>query len=146
MELMVVLLILGVLFGLTAVYFATFNKSEQVQRGADQLAGWLLVARQQARRDGRPTGVWLVVNTSTTNFAGGSPAPDLNQIFFIQQPEDFAQGLYVGAAPVAAGQPSNKALLRLGPISELFRKPLPSPERLPSRYRTMSWSISTQPL
>jgi len=51
-ELLVVIGIIAVLFALTAIYFVTFNKSHNVNRGADQLSGWLLIARQRAAEGG----------------------------------------------------------------------------------------------
>ncbi|MBV9121766.1 MAG: prepilin-type N-terminal cleavage/methylation domain-containing protein [Planctomycetes bacterium] len=84
-ELLVVLSILAFLAALTAIYFANFSPGDSGQRGADQLSGWLLIARQQARRDGLPTGVRFVMNGNT---AVG--------IQYIQQPDDVAQGMYIG--------------------------------------------------
>ena len=92
-ELIVVLSIIATIAALTALYFPRYQDKEMVARGADNLQGWLLNARQRAKRDGLPTGLVLM---QTTN-------PQLNQgvncvieCRYIQQPDDFAVGLYVG--------------------------------------------------
>lgn len=56
-ELIVVVAIIATLATITALYFPRFQEQEQVNRGADMLQGWLLIARQQARRDGVSTGL-----------------------------------------------------------------------------------------
>lgn len=89
-ELIVVIAIIGVLATLTALYFPRFQAREFVQRGTDKLSGWLLIARQQARRDGKPTGVRLLVNNNGI----------ANKLQYIQQPDDFAQGMYLGPDPM----------------------------------------------
>jgi len=86
-ELLVVIGILTLLAALTAVYFANFAPGDSGQRSADQMSGWLLIARQQARRDGVPTGVRFVMSGTTAT-----------GIQYIQQPDDVAQGVYVGQA------------------------------------------------
>ena len=80
-ELLVVIGIIAFLAALTAVMFVGFGSSETGQRGADQMSGWLLIARQQARRDGVPTGIRIDV-TGT-------------QVQYVQQPDDVAQGVYL---------------------------------------------------
>lgn len=56
-ELIVVVAIIATLVTITALYFPRFQEQEQVNRGADMLQGWLLIAKQQARRDAVPTGL-----------------------------------------------------------------------------------------
>jgi prepilin-type N-terminal cleavage/methylation domain-containing protein len=85
-ELIVVIAIIGFLATLTALYFPRFQDSEYVRRGTDSLQMWLIMAKQQARRDGRPTGLRFTVNNSTCR-----------SVHYIQQPEDSAQGKYVGS-------------------------------------------------
>lgn len=87
MELLVVITILAFLAALTALYFPRFQDREIVARGADQLQGWLLMAKQQARRDGLPTGLRLVV-------PGGQAYA--TELVYVQQPDDLSLGLYTG--------------------------------------------------
>jgi prepilin-type N-terminal cleavage/methylation domain-containing protein len=93
MEVLVVIAILAFLAALTGIYFA--NNSPGGQRGADQLSGWLLIARQQARRDGVPTGLRFAV-TNTTDPLTGNTQTAATQVQYIQQPDDIAQGVYLG--------------------------------------------------
>lgn len=86
-ELIVVIAIIATLATITALYFPRFQEQEQVNRGADMLQGWLLIARQQARRDGVPTGIRFTFD-STTRIC--------QQMNYVQQPANFAQGLYLG--------------------------------------------------
>jgi hypothetical protein len=95
MELLVVITILIFLMGLTAIFTAGFNPTDTGQRGADGLSGWLLVARQQARRDRVPTGLRFAV-TTTTSIIDGSTQTAATQVQYIQQPDDIAQGVYLG--------------------------------------------------
>src|SRR5437867_4390242 len=98
-ELLVVIGIMTTLAALTAVYFVTFGKSEQAQRGADQLSGWVLSARQQARRDGRPYGLLFVDAAGNPLQANAAGPVFAYGVQFIQQPDDFAQGVYLGQDP-----------------------------------------------
>jgi len=100
-ELVVVIAIIGVLATLTALYFPRFQEGENVNRGADLLQGWLLIAKQQARRDGRPTGIRFLFDPSAHVTTGASePLPTgtniVSEIAYIQQPPDFSQGWYTG--------------------------------------------------
>jgi type II secretion system protein H len=87
-ELIVVIGILATLATLTALYFPRFQDKENVNRGADQLQMWLLTAKQQARRDGVPTGLRLI----SEGPAAGPKA--VRRLVYIQQPEDVAQGVF----------------------------------------------------
>ncbi len=82
-ELLVVITIIVILAGLTAVYFPRFQDQE---RGADLVQGWLLGAKMQAKRDGVPTGLRL-------NLTGNI----VTTVSYIKQPDNYAQGIYVGA-------------------------------------------------
>jgi type II secretory pathway pseudopilin PulG len=95
LELLVVITILVFLAALTAVFTGAFNPADTGQRGADQLSGWLLIARQQARRDGVPTGLRFAV-TKTPDPITGIPQTAATQVQYIQQPDDIAQGVYLG--------------------------------------------------
>lgn len=84
-ELIVVIAIVATLATLTALYFPRFQEQSAVDRAADMIQGWLLIAKQQARRDGVPTGLQLT-------FTGGV----CSEMTYIQQPEDFAVGQFIG--------------------------------------------------
>jgi prepilin-type N-terminal cleavage/methylation domain-containing protein len=87
-ELLVVIGLLVLLAALTAVLFPAVQGRQQVESGASSLSGWLLIAKQQARRDGVPTGVRLIPDTNGDGF--------VRQLQYIQQPDDFAVGSYTG--------------------------------------------------
>jgi len=100
-ELVVVMAVIAVLATLTALYFPRFQEGENVNRGADLLQGWLLIAKQQARRDGRPTGIRFLFDPTAGVTTGSSePLPTgtkiVSEIAYIQQPANFAQGVYTG--------------------------------------------------
>jgi prepilin-type N-terminal cleavage/methylation domain-containing protein len=61
-ELLVVILLLAILLGLAVVLGPRLAEQARAAHGAEQLQGWLLVARQQARRDQTPTGLRLLVD------------------------------------------------------------------------------------
>jgi hypothetical protein len=72
------------------VFFVGFGPGDSGQRGADQLSGWLLIMRQQAKRDGQPKGVRFIVDPNTLT---------ATQVQYIEQPDDIAQGVYIGQEP-----------------------------------------------
>jgi len=87
-EMLTVIAIIAVLAALTAIFFPNFQGQELVNRGADQVRGWLLNAKMQAKRDGLPTGIRL-------NFTGNV----VTTVDYIQQPNNYAQGFYTGVDP-----------------------------------------------
>ncbi len=103
-ELLTVVGIIAVLLTLTAIFFPSFNSQSVVASGADTTAGALLVAKMRAKRDGKPTGLRLTVNSSN----------QCTQLTVIQQPDDFAVGRYTG--PQTTGSTvANFAPLPSGP-------------------------------
>jgi prepilin-type N-terminal cleavage/methylation domain-containing protein len=84
-ELLVVIGILAFLAAMTALFFPRFQERQQVETGANNLSGALFIAKQMARRDGLPTGIQFLVTGNTCT-----------QFQYIQQPDDFAQGQYLG--------------------------------------------------
>src|SRR5262245_51947415 len=92
-ELLVVLGIIGFLAVLGYLVLPDLFKNFQRTRGTDTLSQWLLVAKQQAKRDGVPTGVrFLDPNNPTINpvAAGFNPANiKFTQVQYIQQPDPY---------------------------------------------------------
>ena len=80
-ELLTVIAIITILAALTAIFFPRFQDQELVNRGADQLQGWMLGAKQQAKRDNQPTGLRLLIDASG----------NVSQLVYIKQPDDYGQ-------------------------------------------------------
>lgn len=87
-ELLVVISIIAFLATITAVFYPSFQDKEMVNRGGEQVQQWLLTAKQQAKRDGLPTGVRFILSGTTCT-----------EMQYVQQPDDFAQGQYIGQDP-----------------------------------------------
>jgi type II secretory pathway pseudopilin PulG len=87
-ELLVVLAIMISLAALAVAFVPNVAEAERAARGADRLQGWLLIARQQAKHDGVPTGLRLNPGTLYPNTA----APNsfyVTELQYIQKPGDF---------------------------------------------------------
>jgi prepilin-type N-terminal cleavage/methylation domain-containing protein len=90
-ELLVVMGIILILASLAVAFIPNVAEAERTARGADRLQGWLLVARQWAKRDGVPTGVRLSPG-NLYPYAGAPIAPNyVSDLQYIQQPADFSQ-------------------------------------------------------
>jgi prepilin-type N-terminal cleavage/methylation domain-containing protein len=83
-ELLIVLAIILVLTALGAAFFPTISDGVRVANGADRMQGWLLIAKQRAKRDARPTGLRLQTYTNSNLNVFST------QVEYIQQPDDFA--------------------------------------------------------
>ena len=93
-ELLVVMGIIVVIAALGAAFYPNISEGVKVANGADKLQGWLLMAKQRAKRDGRPTGIRFLFPPST------DPAANLcTTCQFVQQPDDYAQGRCSGVTP-----------------------------------------------
>jgi prepilin-type N-terminal cleavage/methylation domain-containing protein len=84
-ELMVVVGLILLLAGLAAAFYPDIATSNRASTGASSLQGWLLIAKQRAKRDGLPTGIRFIPGES-----GGFSF--CTQMVYIQQPADFAVG------------------------------------------------------
>ena len=91
-ELLVVITIISLIAALGYLFFSSFSSRTMVD-AADRVQGVLLLTKQQSRRDGRPTGVRLVVTSGTF----------VNTLQMIQQPDDFTPA---GGTCLSAGTPS----------------------------------------
>ena len=58
-ELLVVMIILVILATLAVALVPTINQQQKATNGAGQLSGWMLIAKQRAKRDHHPVGVRL---------------------------------------------------------------------------------------
>jgi prepilin-type N-terminal cleavage/methylation domain-containing protein len=81
-ELLVVMIIMVILATVVVAFAPGFQDAQKVGRGADQLQGWLLMARQWAKKDRVPTGIRLSVN----NVSGVAAVTDMQ---YVQQPPTF---------------------------------------------------------
>src|SRR5438874_732372 len=81
-ELLVVLALMLLLAALGVAFVPKAAERAKSSRGADQLQGWLLIAKQWAKKDGVPTGIRMISD-------GNLYARDLQ---YIQTPDDFYQG------------------------------------------------------
>src|SRR5579884_4093073 len=115
-ELLTVMAIIAIIATLTALFFPNFDTRRKTASGADQLSGWLLIAKQRARRDGLPTGLRFTVTNNACN-----------TVNYIQQPDDVAVG-YVSATNgtsvtlknVTVPLTSGSTLVQAGDYLELF--------------------------
>jgi prepilin-type N-terminal cleavage/methylation domain-containing protein len=78
-ELLVVITIILILSAI-AVMAIPSVQDRNMQNGANQLQGWLLIAKQRAKRDGLPTGLRIMFDPTTKQ---------ATQCFYIQQPNDY---------------------------------------------------------
>src|SRR3954468_14225173 len=77
-ELLVVMLIISVLATLVVAVGPKLGEDQRASRGADQLSGWLLMARQRALRDKKPRGLRMIGDPKTGY---------VHSLQFIEQPE-----------------------------------------------------------
>jgi prepilin-type N-terminal cleavage/methylation domain-containing protein len=82
-ELLVVIALLLFLLAMTVALWPKFNERQKVQKGADQLAEWLLTAKQMAKRDGAPRGLRLSID----------PNGFCSTAYYIEQLPDLKGGL-----------------------------------------------------
>jgi hypothetical protein len=102
-ELLVVMFLLAFLAGLLFLIVPNINDQSRAPRGAGMLQQWLLIAKNDAMRDRTNWGVRLSftgtqdIKTSTITY---DPVQDLR---YIQQPEDFVVLPGVATDPVGGG-------------------------------------------
>lgn len=87
-ELLVVLGLMLLLAALAVAFVPSMAQRQNTWRGSDRTTQWLVVARQWAKRDQRPTGVRLQLGNSLPN----KTLPNLawvTSLQYIQQPDDF---------------------------------------------------------
>lgn len=82
-ELLVAIAIIVFLATLGVVLMPRLSEQQRAGRGADQLQGWFLIAKQRALRSGLPTGI-RIVDTNPANNNGL-----INEFQYVEQPPDF---------------------------------------------------------
>lgn len=97
-ELLLVMFIMIVLATLTVVFGPRVATDQRTSRGADQLQGWIFVAKQRAFRDNVPRGVRLVRNADNPNY--------VTELMYIEQPEDYKGGIVMAPSPYPTNPPS----------------------------------------
>jgi len=93
-ELLVVVGIILVLSTLALLITPRFADDQRTSRGADQVQGWIFIAKQRAYRDQVPRGVRLVRNAANPNW--------VSEIVYIERPESIT-GTHV-LVPAQPGQ------------------------------------------
>ncbi|MCS6850725.1 MAG: prepilin-type N-terminal cleavage/methylation domain-containing protein [Gemmataceae bacterium] len=99
-EVMVVMVIIVVLLGLSAAFLPRALENSRAIRGAEQLQGWLLIAKNRAVREKRASGVILRLASETPDDPGHNDprfAGCVQTLNYIQQPDDFTGGMFVKA-------------------------------------------------
>jgi len=80
-EMLVVMTIIILLAGMAYMFLPSLGQRKMAS-AADRISAWLLIAKQQAKRDGRPTGVRLIDTNNPNN------PTSFTQMAYVQQPDD----------------------------------------------------------
>jgi prepilin-type N-terminal cleavage/methylation domain-containing protein len=83
-EMLVVIALILILLTIAAAMFPRFAENHRIVKGADQLQGWLLNAKQRALRDRLPTGVRFLIEQGV-----------VKEMLYVQQVEDYTAGRFV---------------------------------------------------
>jgi prepilin-type N-terminal cleavage/methylation domain-containing protein len=89
-EMLVVLGIVLMMSVLTVLFMPRIQERQRVAQGADLLQGWALMAKQRALRDRVATGLRFQLSHLPTDPPNQSYVRDIQ---YIQQPDDYSQGL-----------------------------------------------------
>lgn len=106
-ELLVVMVIILILATIVVAFAPGFQDAQKVSRGADQLQGWLLMARQWAKKDRVPTGLRLFVTNN-----------QVTDLQYVQQPPTYTVPFNIGSVP-----PNFRRLTTLATPSTLQLEP-----------------------
>src|SRR5262249_15880244 len=90
-ELLVVIGILLALAGLVILFLPGVQQSQRAARGAADVQGALLIAKQRAVRDQGPRGVRLTVADANVGY--------VTKLQYIEQPDDFSGGVLTTLPP-----------------------------------------------
>jgi hypothetical protein len=126
MELLVVMTIITILVAMVATFMPRMGESQRAYKGADMVQGALMIAKQRALRDQRPSGIRLIQDPNNPGF--------VSEVQYIQIPEDFATGrvksvngssVTFAGANFTAGLPRNLAPVQAGDSLEICGGGLP---------------------
>jgi prepilin-type N-terminal cleavage/methylation domain-containing protein len=95
-ELLVVISIIAVLAAITVAFLPSVAGNATEARAGVLVQGWLNVAKQRALRDQAPRGVRLWA--TSTNIGGVALSPVCTECQYIEQPDDFNNGIIVSNA------------------------------------------------
>jgi prepilin-type N-terminal cleavage/methylation domain-containing protein len=100
-ELLVAIALLSVLAGLAYVVVPGMLGNYRRVSAVDQVSGWLLTARQRARRDGLPTGLRLLPATDDDGnvVLNADGSVSVRQLQYVQQPEPLVGGSVTSRGP-----------------------------------------------
>ena len=97
-ELIVTIALIMLIATLGYFLLPAFNGPSNVSNAADRISGWLLIAKQRAKRDGLPTGLRISKDPVTGNYS----------VFqYIQQPDVFATGRCILTGTAGTAAPAN---------------------------------------
>jgi type II secretory pathway pseudopilin PulG len=96
MELLVVMAIIIVIASMAALVAPRLRENQKTTRGAEQLQGWLFIAKQEAYRDKLPRGVRLVPDQNNPSW--------VRECLYIEQPEEYRGGFIQVPSPYAPAQ------------------------------------------
>ncbi len=83
-ELLVVIILILVIASLVVAFAPRLAERQKVPRGADLIQGWLLIAKQRAKRDQLPTGIRLQPDPNNPSL--------YRELQYIQKPDDLTIG------------------------------------------------------
>ncbi len=87
-EMLVVVALILILLTIAAAMFPRFAENQRIVKGADQISQTLLIAKQRALRDRKPTGIRFMVDQQNR----------VTELVYVQQLDDFAVGHYTQGA------------------------------------------------
>src|SRR5262245_3516121 len=123
-EMLVVIGLILVLTSLLLLVNLRTTDQRKVMRAADQLQGWLLIAKQRAIRDRAPRGVMITMDPNTNTFSN---------LTYMEQPEPWTPALFntldPAHAPAAIRVPTWDRDLTLGTLQ-------PTDPRYPTNMQT----------
>lgn len=114
-EMLVVMGVMVVLATLALMFSPRFSEDTKVSKGADQLQGWLLIAKQRAYRDQVPRGIRLIRDANDPNV--------VREMVYIEQPEDVRLDQVVAGltnVPLQVPVPFNALLSDVNAFSTVF--------------------------
>lgn len=110
-EMLVVLIIFAILFGIIASLLPRIQEGAKVQQAASTLQSMLLSARQLAVRDRRPTGVRLVPSAANPLF--------VDRLQYVQKPDDVTGGTATPNSPACTLPAGVISAIQIGDYLEL---------------------------